>query len=283
MSKSSDKSNGHALAWRGMKIYARPKNTPLIGMTLLLAGLTSLSAWALPDELQVHLDETIPMGKFSLDVVTHTTPSNPKISSNEGLRSSAHLLHISPEFSYGLTPHTQLSVQVFGDVDTSGRSRASGTRIGLKTVFFRPDDDDDDGAFAGMLLEAGRLPRTLSTNRLDSEIKLILGWRAGRWVFALNPEVGVKLAGSGESTPELSARAKVAYRTHHGYSLGLEHYADLGSVKRVGPLNQQSQQTFGVVDFKTQGWEFNVGLGKGWNAYSQGWVAKVIVGIPLPE
>ncbi len=264
-----------------MKTYPPFQNTRSIGLTLLVAGFTSISAWAIPDELQIYVDETIPVGKFSLDVTTHTTPSNPKISAEDGLRSSAHLLHISPELGYGLTPNTQLSVQLFGDVDTRGRSRTSGARVGFKTLFFRPDDDDDDGAFAGMLVEAGRLPRTLSTNRLDGEIKLILGLRTGRWLFALNPELGFKISGSGESTPDVSARAKVSYRTDAGYHLGLEHYADLGTIKHIGPLNQHSQQTFGVVDFNALGWEFNVGLGRGWNAYSQGWVAKMIVSVPF--
>jgi len=264
-----------------MKTYSFLKNTVSTCFTLLVAGLTSSSAWAIPDELQVYGDETVPVGKFSLDVTTHASPSNPKISTDNGLRSSAHLLHISPELSYGLTTNTLLSLQVFGDMDTGRRSHISGSRIGLKTLFFRPDDDDDDGVFAGVLLEAGRLPRTLSTNRLDGEIKLILGLRTGRWLFALNPEFGFKISGGGESTPDMSARAKVSYRTDPGYRLGLEHYADLGTLKHAGPLNQHSQQTFGVVDFNALGWEFNVGLGRGWNAYSQAWVAKLIVSLPF--
>ena len=32
---------------------------------------------------------------------------------------------------------------------------------------------------------------------------------------------------------------------------------------------------------KSASWEFNVGLGRGWNAYSQGWVAKMIVSVPF--
>ena len=65
------------------------------------------------------------------------------------------------------------------------------------------------------------------------------------------------------------------------YSIGVEHYSELGQIRHIGPLNQQSQQTFAVVDFKRKGKDFNFGIGRGWNDFSERWVIKGIVSFPF--
>ena len=45
-------------------------------------------------------------------------------------------------------------------------------------------------------------------------------------------------------------RLKIAYRIGPEYAVGIEQYSDLGNTHKIGPLNQQSQQTFATVDFK---------------------------------
>lgn len=248
---------------------------------LLATAIFSPAVFALPDELQVHLDETNKPGQFSLDTVVSYALSKPAQPEGSGLRSSAHLLQISPELGYGITKNTQVSLQIFSSLDTHRQWRVDGARAGLTTLFFRPDDEDDDGLFFGTLLEAGRLPATLSVNRIDGEIKFLMGYRSGRWLFAFNPEIGFKIAGPGPSEPELSIKAKIAYRSSEGYRVGIEHFGELGPLGRLGPLNQQSQQTFAVIDFKSQHVDVGIGVGRGWNANSQRWLLKTTISFPL--
>ena len=254
----------------------------LRSLALLLAtAIFSPAVFALPDELQVHLDETNKPGQFSLDTVVNYALSKPAKSEGAGLRSSAHLLQISPELGYGITKNTQVSLQIFSSIDANRQLRVDGARAGLTTMFIRPDDEDDDGLFFGTLMEAGRLPATLSVNRIDGEIKFLMGYRSGRWLFAFNPEIGFKIAGSGPSEPELSIKAKIAYRSSEGYRFGIEHFGEFGQLGHLGPLNQQSQQTFAVIDFKSQHVDVGVGVGRGWNAYSQRWLVKTTISFPI--
>lgn len=241
----------------------------------------SSSAFAAPDELQVHLDETTAVGQLSVDVISTYTPSGSKKVTDEGLRATAKLLQFSPEFSYGIGKHSHVGLQLFSAIDTQGRARIDGARASLAMVPFRPDSEDEDGLFVGGIVEAGRLPRTLSVNRADAEVKFIFGYRVGRWLTAVNPEVGLKLAGSGSSSPDLSAKAKLGYAVVRDLMLGIEHYGDLGRLRHAGRLNQQSQQTFAVVDFKRKGIDVNVGIGRGWTLHSDRWTAKAIVSLPL--
>ena len=240
-------------------------------------------ALALPDELEVHLDDLNKPGQFGAEVITNYALSRPRRRSDEGLQPTFHLLQASPDFSWGLSQNVQFDLQLFSSLNRAGQGTLDGGRVELLAIPIRPDDEDDDGLFAGSLVEAGRLPRTISTNNLDGEVKLLLGYRSGRWTVATNPEIGFKVSGDGPSAPDLSTKIKLAYKAAASYSLGLEYYGDLGQLRHIGPLSQQSQQLFAVVDFKHKGWTFNVGAGRGLNAFSEPWVIKAIFGFPFGE
>jgi long-subunit fatty acid transport protein len=254
-----------------------------IFLTIALSALLAASpvAHALPDELEVRLGEINKPGQLGFDVMANYTVSGPRKSADDGLRSSFHLLQISPTLSYGMTEDTQVGFQLFSSLGAHGEARVDGGRIEFLALPVRPEDDDDDGLFFGGLLGVGHLPATLSNNHLDAEIKMILGYRAGRWTFATNPDVGVKISGKGSAEPDFSVKFKVAYRVGHRYSIGVEHYGDLGRLRHIDPPNQHSQQTFAVVDLKAEGMEFNVGIGRGLNDFSERWAVKTIVSFPF--
>jgi hypothetical protein len=239
-------------------------------------------AHALPDELEIHLDETTEKGKFGFEVISNYAISGPRVPSTDGLRPTRHLLQLSPDVSYGVTEHTQVDLQLFSSIGSDGNSRMDGGRVEVLTIPIRPPDNDDDGYWLGALFEIGHLPKTLSTNHADSEVKILLGLREGRWTFGASPEFGFKVSGTGSgSRPDVEMKLKVAYRLESGVSIGIEQYDDVGTTRKIGNLNQQSQQTFGVMDFKRKGWDFNLGLGHGWNDFSERWVVKAIIGFPL--
>ena len=215
-----------------------------------------------------------------MDVVSNYAASGPRNPSNEGLRPTFHLLQVSPALSYGSAEDMQLGLQLFSSVTPHGNARVDGGRLEFLILPIRPHDEGD-GLFAGTLIEFGKLPTTLSRNKLDAELKGILGYRSGNWMFAANPEIGFKVSGNGSSQPDLSIRAKAAYRVDPKYSVGVEHYGDLGQLRHIGALNRQSQQTFAVVDFNAKDMDFNIGLGRGWNDFSERWVLKTVVSFPF--
>jgi hypothetical protein len=240
-------------------------------------------ALALPDELEVRLDEINKPGQFSAEVITNYALSRPRRRSDEELKPTFHLLQVSPDFSWGLSKNMQLEVQLFSSLNPEGHGTLDGGRVELIAIPIRPDDEDDDGFFAGGLVEVGRLPRTISNNRLDGEVKFLLGYRSGKWLLATNPEIGFKVSGDGPSAPDLSTKIKLAYKAAPSYSIGLEYYGDLGELRHIGPLSQESQMLFAVVDFKHKGWTFNVGVGRGLNEFSEPWVLKAVFGLPFGD
>lgn len=251
----------------------------LIGVLQFVA---STAAHALPDELEIHLDDTTPKGRFGADVISNYAIQGPR-RTDEGLRSTHHLLQVSPDFSYGVTETSQLGLQLFSSFGPGGSARIDGGRLEWMTIPVRPPDADDDGYWIGGLFEIGHLPPTLSNNHLDAEIKILTGMRTGRWLFALSPEMGFKVSGPASSKPELELKLKAAYRADAGFSVGVEQYSELGTLGHLGPLGQLSQQTFAVADFHRNGWDFNVGLGRGWNDASEKWTIKAIVGFPIGD
>jgi len=201
--------------------------------------------------------------------------------SGEGLRPSYHLLQVSQNVSYGLTRNKQAAIQLFSSIGADGQARVDGMRAELLAMLIKPEDEEGDGYWAGGIFKFGKLPATLSNNNLDAEIMLPFGFRKGRWTIGGLPAIGVKVAGNGSGQPDINMRLKLAYRIEPEYSVGIEQYSDLGNTHKIGPLNQQSQQTFAVVDIKRKDWDVNIGVGRGWNDFSERWVVKAIIGFPL--
>ncbi len=249
-------------------------------LALACASITH-PAWSLPDEFEVRLDEMAKPGEFGVEVLTSYVPTKPRSQSDESLRPVRHLLQVTPEFSWGISRDVQLALQLFTSLAPGGDARMDGGRVEIITTPIRPADEDSDGYWLGGLFEIGHLPRTLSVNNLDAELKFFIGMRSGRWTLAMNPEIGFKVSGNGSSEPEYGIKIKVAYRIDDGYRVGIEHYGDLGEGRRIGPLNKESQLTFAVLDFSRKHWDVNIGVGRGWNDASEQWVLKANVGIPF--
>ena len=61
------------------------------------------------------------------------------------------------------------------------------------------------------------------------------------------------------------------------WAVAIEEYADFGMVKHFLPADQQSQQLFGVVDYKGEPFNVEAGLGFGLTAASDRLVAKIVL------
>jgi hypothetical protein len=110
------------------------------------------------------------------------------------------------------------------------------------------------------------------------EIRPIFGIRTGKWNLTVNPIIGFELSGPNKEIPDFSPAFRASYEVANNLSLGLEHYAGLGKLEHISPYGQQSQDTYIVVDTELAGCAINFGVGKGWNASSDKWTVKAIIG-----
>ena len=78
----------------------------LLSAFFALAVVVSQRAYALPDELEVHLDDVTKQGTFAVDIITNYTVSGPRRTSDDGLRPTRHLIQVSPDFSSDDTDQT---------------------------------------------------------------------------------------------------------------------------------------------------------------------------------
>jgi hypothetical protein len=129
----------------------------------------------------------------------------------------------------------------------------------LRALFAVPDADGRRFVY-GCNLEFSVNARRWDTTRFTSEIRPILGLHLGRIDVILNPILDT--AYDGLSKLDFAPSARVAADLRGRWGVALEGYADLGPVGGFAPLQDQSHQLHGVVDFGgTVGVEAGVGVG----------------------
>jgi hypothetical protein len=113
----------------------------------------------------------------------------------------------------------------------------------------------------------------------------ILERHSGTWEISLNTAVEVPIAGpSAGSAPIFEPSAKVASRVSGHVALGLEYYAETGTIRHFEPVAGQRHLLFPALDWHGgTGWDVNVGFGRGLTGGSEHWVLKSILGVRLPE
>ncbi len=120
------------------------------------------------------------------------------------------------------------------------------------------------------------MPPSYDPDRWGVEVRPIVAWHDPRWLFAVNPIFGVALGGS--SGPSVEPALKVA-RTVGPVAVGLEYYADLGTVDAIVPIREEEHYLFEALDVLDLGsFELNAAVGEGLTSASAGLVVKIIVG-----
>ncbi|HYH43515.1 MAG TPA: hypothetical protein VD867_16190, partial [Burkholderiales bacterium] len=237
--------------------------------------------YAVDPDYDVRLGDLTEPGELSTGLHAVYAPSGARIP-QEGVRSGYHVLQLSPTFTWGLTRNTDIELQLYSSAGPRGEYRMGGAKVEVGWIPVRPAGELDGGYWLGAAVEVARLPRTASSNDLDSEVKAIVGLRRNGWTFAANPALQKKLAGpGGGGRPTLSLKATVAYQVNDTVGVGIEHYAQLGELGHLGPLNERAQHTFAVVDVRAKKWQVNFGVGRGLNDYSERWILKAVVGLPF--
>jgi hypothetical protein len=104
------------------------------------------------------------------------------------------------------------------------------------------------------------------------------------WELSLNPGFEIPVRGpDAGSGPVFEPSAKLATRAAELVSVGVEYYAETGSIRHIDPVSAQQHLVFGAVDVGSKSvWNFNVGLGRGLTGGTEHWVLKSILGVKLP-
>ena len=244
----------------------------------LLAALAPTRAWAAPEEVQVYQDEMNKPGELGLDVHVNYVASGDGTPDYLGAESSLHRLRITPEFSLGLTKTLELGAYLpLATIARDGKLRVDGAKMRLK--FIAPHQAQ--GFYWGANLEIGRVSHRLDLNPWNSELKLIGGWRTGRWSAAVNANFDLALSGPAKGPLELEVTSKLAYQLTHGFALGLESYNGLGPLRDLGHLASTDHTTLITADTHIGKFDLNLGVGKGYGSNSDSTVVKMVIGVPL--
>ena len=76
---------------------------------------------------------------------------------------------------------------------------------------------------------------------------------------------------------DFAPSVRIAYNVSKTWAVAVEEYADFGVIQSILPANQQSQQLFGVIDYKGELVNIEAGLGFGLTGASDRLVAKLIL------
>lgn len=251
--------------------------TSLAALAALAALLTARRAAAAdPFEIQVY-DGTgnapgIPGIELHVNRVfdgvrTATPPSQPM----------HHQSHFTLEPSIGVLPYLELGGYLQTALNADGSFDYAGTKLRAKLV---TPPKWDEHLRLGLNTELSLLPERYDVNRWGGELRPIVAWENERWLFAVNPIVGLPLGlPDRREGPTFEPAAMAKVKVEKVAAFGLEYYADLGPIAGPAPFSEQSHYLYEVIDLlAVQHFELNAGVGEGLTSGSNGFVAKVILG-----
>jgi hypothetical protein len=239
-------------------------------------------AHAAPEEIQVYMDEINRPGEIGLDVhVNHVlvgdgTPDYP------GGESSLHRLRVTPEFSLGLTNTLELGAYLpLATLARDGVVRVDGFKFRLK--YLAPHKET--GFYWGANLELGKVSHPLDINPYNGELKLIGGWRNGRWIVGFNGNIDFVVSGPQHDPVTFELATKLGYKVSPALTLGLESYNGAGALRALGHFGSSEQTTFIAADtYVDSHWgrfDINAGLGKGYGSNTDSTILKFTIGVPI--
>jgi hypothetical protein len=230
---------------------------------------------ALPDEIQVYIDDIRAPGESGVELHINVTPSGRSEPEYPGEVTPYHGLRVTPEISYGFAPGWDAGLYLPFSRDADGFVYFAGPKFRLKWLPLRPAEGGL-GAFAGVNGEIALVQEKFVEARYTLEIRPIVGWRGASWLFAFNPTLGADLAGEERGVFGFHPSFKAARDVGEKTALGIEYYADLGPLDEPLPRAEQSHTLFLVLDAEGKvGW--NIGIGRGLTQATDRWTLKGII------
>ena len=225
---------------------------------LFIGGVACASA-APPNEIKVFTDELASYREHTLE--THVNKGN-----------ASAPLQIMPEYSYGIHPNWELSLQL-PFAFTTEQAKAEGYRVELQYI---APHNEEEGLYWGINVEVARINRIDEQSYWNLELIPIVGYRRARWHVVANPALEKPSSGSAVMW---SPSAKVAYRAFGRNYFGAEYYVEAGPLRHRLPSGEQSRTVYLAWDGNAGRSDVNLGIGRGLTDASERWVIKSIIEI----
>jgi hypothetical protein len=259
-----------------------PRNARFFFAASLLAGLFCSDAHAaLPDEIQVYVDDIHEPGRYGLELHVNATPDGITTPDYPGEIVAAGGTRITPEFAYGLPYDLEAGAYLPVVHESNGDLRATGIKLRLKWVPIK-QADEGPGVFAGLNGELSQVRYQFESERRGFEMRPFIGWRNTQWLVAVNPVLDFALQGPDRhEAPDFAPSLKVARTVAPGIATGLEYYTELGTINDIRPWSETQETLYWAIDIDRPPWNVNFAIGRGLTAITDRWTIKMIIEIPL--
>jgi hypothetical protein len=242
-------------------------------LALLFLLVAPLRAEAQTDEIQVYTGEINAPGEFTVTLHNNYTPDGRTQPAFPGGIVPNHALNGVPEYAYGVNEWLELGMYLpLYSVTGSGRFLINGGK--LRALVAVPHAAERQFFYA-VNVELGYNARHWASERVDAEIRPIIGTRFGPVDVIFNPIVDVPFTGIGAL--DFAPAERIAYNFSKLWAVGLEHYADYGAVRRFETADRQEQALFAVADYNGEPVNVEIGIGHGFTAASDNLVLKLIL------
>jgi hypothetical protein len=242
-----------------------------IAILFMLLGTAAASAQT--DEIQVYDAEIVEPGAVNLMVHNNFTPSGLKTPAFPGGLVPNQTLNGVPEWAFGVTDWFEqgLYLPLYSVANGEGPV-LNGFKV--RELFVVPHAQDRT-FFYGVNFEFSYNSQHWDPFRYTSEIRPILGWHLGKFDIIVNPILDNSWIGF--KNLDFATSVRLAYNIDKTWAVAAEAYSDYGTVGQFLPLQQQSQQLFGVVDYRGEDVNIEAGLGFGLTSASDRLVIKLMV------
>ena len=243
-----------------------------IAVTMLLVAWSGV-ARAQTDEIQVYDAEIADPGVLNLELHNNYTPDGLKTPRFPGGLIPDHTLNGVPEWAYGVTDWFEQGLYLpLYSLSSNDGPVLNGFKV--RELFVVPHAAEQT-FFYGINFEFSYNAKHWDPNTYSSEIRPILGWHLGKFDFIINPIFDNSWKGF--NNLDFVPSVRLAYNLSQTWAVAVEQYSDFGVIKHFLAADQQSQQLFGVVDYKGEPFDVEAGLGFGLTGASDRLVAKLML------
>ncbi len=245
-----------------------------IKLSLFLLTMTASSEImaASSDEIQVYDEAINTVGELNVDIHMNYVGSGARDPSYVGEIPSYHNARVTPEFGYGMTKNLEAGLYVPFIRAADGNGYFEGLKIRLKYI----GDNRESGFYWGMNGELGSTSIRTSEQRVNFELRPILGYKTADWNLTANPISGFVISGNSH-TPGFSPAFKISHKATEKTWLNVEHYSDFGDMNN---MHNVSQETYLSAETQIFGHDLNIGIGHGWTG-ADNLTIKAIFNVPL--
>ena len=249
------------------------KRGALASTIALVLTVWAAAAYAQTDEIQVYDAEIADPGVLNLMVHDNFTPDGLKTPRFPGGLVPNGTLNGVPEWAYGVTDWFEQGLYLpLYSLSSNAGPVLNGFKV--RELFVLPHAAEQT-FFYGINFEFSYNAKHWDPDLYSSEIRPIIGWHLGKFDFIVNPIFDNSWKGF--KNLDFAPSVRVAYNVSKTWAFAVEEYADFGVIQNFLPPNQQSQQLFGVIDYKGEPVNIEAGLGFGLTGASDRFVAKLML------